>query len=281
MSAVTAEAGPWTRRFRNIRRLEVLRAAQVTPRMRRVTLGGEELAGIADGCNIKLLMPRDGGTPLCLPMKGHDGRPVHAPGEAPPVSRTFSVRRLDRALGELDVDILLHGQGIATDWARRAKPGDAIGLAGPGGPELRAAETYLIAGDQAALPAIAAMLETLPDTARGHVFIEIPDKAERQALRHPPAIAVAWLIGGGEPSPLIEAVTALPWPEGDVFAWIGAESTPTRHLRAYVREQRGLDRHRHLAIGYWKRGMNETEYHDRHDNDRDADYHAAARDAQR
>lgn len=273
----TTEAAPWTRRFRNIRRLQVLRAAQITPGMRRVTLGGEELAGIADGCNIKLLFPRDADTPLCLPLKGPDGRALYAPGEVPPVIRTYSVRTHDREAGELHVDFVMHGHGVASEWARRAQPGDPIGMAGPGGLTLRPSDAYVIAGDQTALPAISSMLEKLPADARGHAFIEIPDPAERQPLLHPPGIAVTWLIGRGEPSPLIEAVQSVPWPEGKVFAWIGAESLPTRVLRAYVREGRGLDRRQHLAIGYWKRGMSETEYKTRHDNDRDADYHATAR----
>lgn len=269
----TPGAAPWTRRFRNVRRLAVLRTEPVTPGMRRVVLGGEELAGIADGCNIKLLMPRDAETPFCLPLKGPDGRAAYAPGEVPPVIRTYSVRRIDRAAGELHIDFVLHGPGIASSWAQRARPGDPIGFAGPGGPSLRPADFYLIAGDQTALPAISAMLEALPPTARGQVFIEVPEAAERQDLAHPPGIALTWLLGGG----LAEAVESFPWPEGEVFAWIAAESTPTRRLRAHVREGRGLDRRHHLAVGYWKRGMSETDYHDKHDNDRDADYHATAR----
>lgn len=268
---------PWTRRFRNIRRLRVLRATQLTPGMRRVTLGGEELAGIADGPNLKLLLPRDADTPLDLPMKGPDGKPVHALGAVPPVIRTYSRRRLDHAAGELDVDFVLHGHGVASEWAARAQAGDPVGLAGPGGLTVRPSDFYLFAGDQTALPAIAAVLEALPADARGQAFIEVPDAVERQDLVHPPGVTLTWLVGHGGPSPLIAAVESMSWPEGKVFAWIGAESIPTRRLRAYVREGRGLDRREHLAIGYWKRGMSETEYKTKHDNDRDADYHATAR----
>lgn len=274
---MSGDPAPWTRRFRGIRELQVLRAEQLTPGMRRVVLGGPELTGIADGPNLKLLLPRDAATPFCLPMRGADGRAAYAEGQVPPVIRTYSARRVDRAAGELHVDFVIHGHGIASAWAERAQPGDRVGLAGPGGPSLRPAGFYLIAGDQSALPAIAAMLEKLPPDARGHALVEIPDAAERQVLRRPAGVALTWLVGGGQASPLIEAVESLPWPAGGVFAWIAGESTPTRRLRGYFREGRGLDRRQHLAIGYWKRGMNETEYHDRHDNDRDADYHATAR----
>ncbi len=274
---MTDAPAPWTRRYRNFRLLQVVRTERLTPGMRRVVVGGPEMEGISDGVNVKLLLPPDADTPLGLPMKGEDGRPAYASGAVPPVIRTYTNRRIDRAAGEMHIDFVLHGHGIASEWARRAKPGDPLGLAGPGGLTLRPSDSYLIAGDQTALPAIGSMLETLPGDARGHAFIEIPDEAERQPLVHPPGLAVTWLISRGGPSPLVEAVESLPWPEDRVFAWIGAESAPTRWLRAYVREKRGLDRRQHLAIGYWKRGMTETDYHDRHDNDRDADYHATAR----
>ena len=47
------------------------------------------------------------------------------------------------------------------------KPGDRIGVVGPGGGGLVEAEWYLFAGDETALPAIGRMLEHLPATAKG------------------------------------------------------------------------------------------------------------------
>lgn len=45
-----------------------------------------------------------------------------------------------------------------------------------------------------------------------------------------------------------------------------------RELRAYVRDERKLDRRSILAIGYWRIGMTETEYDKSFKNDRDEDY---------
>ncbi len=44
------------------------------------------------------------------------------------------------------------------------------------------ADWYLFAGDHTALPAISAMLEQLPATAKGLAFIEVPDAGKSQRL---------------------------------------------------------------------------------------------------
>ena len=46
-----------------------------------------------------------------------------------PVSREYTVRRYDPVAGELDVDVVVHAGGVASDWATgprrtaRARPG--------------------------------------------------------------------------------------------------------------------------------------------------------------
>ncbi|MFC0041677.1 siderophore-interacting protein [Actinomadura rayongensis] len=266
-------------RVPGLRVLTVLRAAALTPRMRRITLGGPEVAGFGTGPNVKLLFPPSGDPDPQWPTAGADGRPVWPPADRRPVMRTYTVRRHDPAAGEVDVDFVLHGDaGVASRWAAAARPGDVVGALGPGGRVLGPADHYVIAGDQTALPAIGAMIENLPAGARGQAVVEVPGPAEVQHLMPPPGVELTWLFGDGAgPGALAAAVRALPWPDGDVFAWVAGESASVRAIRSYVRDERGLPRGRVLAIGYWKRGLTETAYHDAHDNDRDADYYAAGR----
>lgn len=280
VSAVES-AQPWTTRFRNIRVLSVLRVANVTPLMRRVTLGGAEIEGIPDGPNIKLLIPPAGG---CVewPLKDAAGKPVWPHASSRPVVRTYTVRRHDRAAGELDVDFVLHDHhGVASDWARHARVGDSIGIGGPGGRSISPADAYVFAGDHSALPAVGRILEDMPRTARGHAFIEVPNAREEQKIDAPSGVSIHWLHRDGEEAgttgKLADAVKSLAWPAGNVFAWIGAESAATRDIRAFIKSERGLAKHQFLAIGYWKRGLSETAYHDEHDHDRGADYHEVAR----
>lgn len=267
---------PWTRRFRNIRFVEFVRARNVTPLMRRVTLGGAEAADLPLGPVLKLIIPPPGHDRVEWPAAT---KPLVWPEKAlQPAVRTYSVRSQDQARGEVDVDFVLHGDGPAAHWAATAKPGDPIGISVPSGREIAKAAWICIAGDHTAVPAITKMLETLPRETVGHAFIEVPGPAEEQPVDAPPGVAVTWMHTPPSRSTLTEAVKAVAWPDhGDVAVWVGAESETARAIRAYVRDERGVDRRRFLIIGYWKRGMSETAYGEKFDHDRDADYFAVVR----
>jgi NADPH-dependent ferric siderophore reductase len=261
-----------------MRVLEVMRVKRVTPLMQRVTLGGDEIHGIPEGPNIKLVIPPRGVKEPAWPIQGPDGKRTMPPGHPEPITRTYSLRRLDRAAGELDVDFVMHGSGVASNWAETAQPGDKIGIGGPGGPEVRPADWYLLAGDHTALPAISRILEHLPADARGQAFVEVPNANEEQDIQHPEGITLTWLHTG-DVDTLEKAVRAVPWSSAkSIYAWLAAESSVVRSLRQYVRDEKALPRDRFLSIGYWRRGMSEPEYHEKLDHDRVEDFYEAIRD---
>lgn len=163
-----------------------------------------------------------------------------------------------------------------------SRPIDVVGIGGPGGRTVSPAGFYLLAGDHTALPAISAILEKLPADACGHAFIQVPDATEEQSLTRPAGMSLTWLHDAASmpphTTPLEDAVRAMPWPSDQImFAWIGCESSTVRALKSFVRDERGLDRRNFLAIGYWRRGMTETAYHEAYNNDRDEDYYKALR----
>mgnify|MGYP000078826373 FL=1 len=269
-------AKPWTGRFRQIRVVRLLRARNVTPAMRRVTLGGPELEDLPRGPNLKLLIPPRGHNRIEWPAAA---KPLVWPDKALlPAIRTYTVRRHDPATGEIEVDFVLHGEGPAASWAASAQPGDVIGISAPGGREIAAAPWVCIAGDHTAVPAVTRMLETLPRETAGHAFIEVPGPEEEQPVEAPPGLRVTWLHAPPGRSGLAAAVRGVPSPgHGDIAFWVGAESETARALRAHIRDERGVERRRFLVIGYWKRGMTETAYGEKFDHDRDEDYFAVAR----
>jgi len=262
------------------RTLQVLRTERVTPRMARVTLGGEELAGFpGEGPDqrIKLFFPVPGQRRPAMP-RASSGGPVWPPGEPRPVIRSYTVRRFDAAAGELDVDFVLHGaRGPAAAWAAAAAPGDWVGVSDPGGryrPDPGAA-AHLVIGDESALPAIATVLDALgPPPAGGpppggapagvpvgvpvEVFVEVADAAEEQPLTVGPTTRVHWLHRGSERpgAPLVEAVTSAALPPGvdpaACQAWLSAEATAVRDIRAHLLDERGLSRRMVYATGYWR-----------------------------
>ena len=112
--------------------------------------------------------------------------------------RNFTVRAFDPARATIDVDFYLHGDlGRASAWGSRAQPGDLVGYAGPRThwePD-PAAEWVLLAADETGLPALLAILETLPAGLPVFAFAEVEDEGERQAVaergRRRPALGLA------------------------------------------------------------------------------------------
>lgn len=229
----------------------VVRTEQLTPHMIRVVLG--DLAGFVPNgftdAYVKLLFPVPGVTyPEPFDMK--QIRAEH-PREEWPRMRTYTVRAHDEQAGELTIDFVYHGdEGLAGPWARNARPGDELRFAGPGGAYAPGdeADWHLLAGDESALPAIAAILRELPSGADVRVFVEVADAAEEQDL---PA---TWLHRDGTPDLLARAVAKATLPEGRVEAWLAGERSSMVALRAHLLEDRGFDRGRVRPTTYWRRG---------------------------
>lgn len=246
--------------FRQMR-IEAVRS--LTPHMRRITLRGEELERFAHGgLHVRLLFPAEGTAGgRWWPVMGEDGRPAWPQGVARPQARVYTIRHIDTARGLIDIDMVVHGStsGPGSIFAETAKPGDVIGMTGPGGGTIGHADRYLLAGDETALPAILRILEELPASAEATAFIEVSDAKEEQAVRTAARLNLTWLHRNGrEPGTttlLPDAVRAAGWSPGEGgFAWIGCEHAAFRALRKYLREERHMPRDNHLVVAYWRRG---------------------------
>lgn len=252
------------------RMLYVRSTQQLSPQLRRVVLAGPQLADFpdnSDGAHIKLLLARHGQREPVLPTLGPDG-PVWPPADVRPIARTYSVAHYDKRAGTLAVDFVLHDDdGPASRWARHAKPGDAIGVAGPGGPPRHQPEAdfFVLFGDPSALAGLAAVLAALPAKARGAAYIEVPASSEIRQLVHPPGVAVHWLVRAnkraGASRLLLHAARRLAWPPGQVSVTLAGESTQVVALRRYLVEERGLPRETMYAVPYWKDMLSEEAYH--------------------
>lgn len=118
-----------------VRRLTVQRIDAVSPHFLRIRFAGEALHDFVSASfddHAKLMLPAQPGQPLVLPQPGPDGLAL-PPGAGKPVMRDYTPRQFDRAAGTLDIEFVLHGDGVASRWAEAAKPGDEVGLGGPRG----------------------------------------------------------------------------------------------------------------------------------------------------
>lgn len=249
----------------NFRALRLRAARDITPRMRRLTFAGPDLGRFeAEMLHVKLLIPEDGAGGGA---QGEPRWPVLSPsGQAvfegcALTRRTYTIRRIDAASGELDIDFVRHGDASpGSRFAARARPGDWLGITGPGGGTIPLQEWSLLAGDETALPAIARVLEAAPPAAQGVALIEVADAAEIQPLRHPPGFSLRWLPrdGAAHGAPLLQAVCATPWPEqGAVSAWAACEARTARALRERWGADPRLPRGQFRAAAYWREGLAE------------------------
>ncbi|MER7913907.1 siderophore-interacting protein [Streptomyces sp. NPDC096068] len=242
----------------------VVHTERITPHMVRLVLGGAGLDGFDAGeytdHYVKLLFA-PGGVTYPEPFDMERIR-EEFPREQWPTTRTYTVRAWDPERRELTIDFVVHGdEGLAGPWAARAEAGDTVRFLGPGGgyaPD-EAADWHLLAGDESALPAIAAALERLPAGARAHAFVEIADAAEEQKLETEAGIDVTWLHRGDRPvgEALVEAVRALDFPAGDVHAFVHGEAGFVKELRRHLRLDREVPRERLSISGYWRLGKSD------------------------
>lgn len=237
--------------------LTVLRTEELTPHMQRVYLGGPGFADFEPAeytdSYVKLIFG-----------SGDDE-----------IKRTYTVRSVDAAAREIAIDFVVHGdEGVAGPWAARVEPGEEISMYGPSGaysprPD---ADWHLFAGDESAIPAIAAAVESLPEDAIAKVFIEIADRKDEIYLETLAVVDVHWIHRGapsntvgeekaGDNAPLIAAVRETEWLPGQAQVFIHGEAQAVMHnLRGYIRKERGVPAEWASISGYWRRGRTEENF---------------------
>lgn len=264
---------------RPVHTFAVVRTEKLTDHMVRVVLGG---TGYDTFCPsqftdsyVKVVFVRPGidvdALPQPLTLDSFDG----LTDEERPVIRTLTVRRADPVAREIAIDVSVHGDhGVVGPWATGAQPGQPVYLMGPNGAYAPdpAADWHLLAGDESALPAIAAALEALPPDAVGKAFIEVAGPDDEIALTAPQGVQLNWLHRGGradlvgqdragDNAPLVEAVTTTLWLPGQVQVFIHGEAQAVMHnLRPYIRREREVEAKWTSISGYWRRGRTEETF---------------------
>jgi NADPH-dependent ferric siderophore reductase len=241
------------------RTAEVRAVEDLTPRMRRVTFGGDDLEGLVidqPAASVRLLLPGAGETELVMPT--WNGNEFRLPDGARPTIRTFTPWHLRPDRRELDLGVVLHGTGAASEWARDARPGDPVAIAGPGrGYAIDAdASSFLLAGDETALPAISQLLEALPKHARVSVLIEIATPEGRLELPAHPAISTQWVEqrDGAPPGDALIAAIENAEISADARIWAAGEAAAVQRIRRHLFETREIPRVQTTVRGYWKHG---------------------------
>ena len=233
------------------RRLQVMRVVDITPRMRRITLGGPELAGfvsLGSDDHIKLLFPQNAAEQAAL-----ESPTFSIKGDGPqPAMRDYTPRRFDLDTGELDIDFVLHGDGPASTWAEQAQVGQHLHIGGPRAsmivPDIF--DSYLLIGDETALPAIGRRLEELPAGRKVLAVIEIADAAEQQTLESAADVEIIWVLRGQDD--LLDVVRNLTLPGGTLYSFVATETRLSRQVRRVLLETHKVNEEYLKAVGYWR-----------------------------
>lgn len=261
--------------------LTVKAARRLTPHLVRLTLGGDGFEAFrgrwaekgATDQYLKLLFADPA---LGLePPYDMDALRERLPPEQMPVTRTYTVRSVDEAAGTVDVDFVVHGAegdddaGLAGPWAASLPVGQQVAFHGPGGmyrPD-PGADWHLLAGDESALPAIAAALEDLAATAPaavGVALVEVAGPEDELDLTAPAGVEVRWLHRGGpftpETSLFAAALEGLDWREGRVQVFVHGEREQVKRARAHLTDVRGIDRRALSVSAYWAHGRAEDAF---------------------
>lgn len=275
----------------------VSEVSRLSPSMIRITCTGPEFEHFGPcryDIRIKLILP--------VPERGFADFPTGAdwwdewrqlPVERQNPIRTYTVRAFRPETAELDIDLVQHGiNGPASAWASEVRVGDPVAVLGPnrryvgdaGGVEFvppPPGTPMLLAGDETALPAIAAILEQVPADVRGKAIIEVPYPGDRIELIKPAGVSVEWLVRDGRPigQPMLdcfadhaaemfggqtgpaaaEPIDDLdpelePWevPEQGSYAWIAGEAAMVRALRRLLVNDLGVPKSSVAFMGYWR-----------------------------
>ncbi|MGP4011293.1 siderophore-interacting protein [Streptomyces sp. 4N124] len=266
--------------------LHVVRTLRLGPSLVRVTFAGDELRDFHSNGrdqSLSLFLPHPGQTEPAVPIELGDGwwqgwREL--PDDVRAVMRSYTLRALRREPDEIDIDFVLHGvepgaavpAGPASRWASRACAGDRVLLLGPAVADNRAirfrppADTDLVViwGDETAVPAVSAIVESLPAGTRARVWLEVHHAGDIQDLVTEADADITWLVRA-EGSPMaLDAVRADQLPPAErPYVWIAGESGCVKQLRRHFVGERGIDRRRVTFVGYWRQGLTEEQLRER------------------
>lgn len=179
-----------------------------------------------------------------------------------PARRRYTIRSWDPELRVLTLDFVVHGDsGVGGPWAAQAKPGDVLVFEGPGSgyapdPD---ADWHLLVGDESALPAIAASLESMGDDASVFVRLVCDGPEHEIDVAGPSGMDLAWLRRSGDRETdtalMVDAVRAIDFPAGRVQAFVHGEADEIRALRRHLLGERGLSRADMSCSPYWRHDM--------------------------
>jgi NADPH-dependent ferric siderophore reductase len=238
----------------------VLGRRQLSAHLATVTLGDLDdyaTTGIPDEY-VRVLIPPVGAE-LALPQIDEKWNITYAEGAVEPDFRVYTIsdHRVVDGRTQIDLDIALHDQGVGSDWVRRCRRGDQVGLIEPHG--LYAAPDdvpwQLLVADITGLPAVARILRGLSPQQEAVVHVVLTDPADEIALPSPADVDVTWQVVAKDTDicgALADAVTSRELPTSGRYVWLAGEARASRAVRRHLRRELGWPQSDFYTCGYWQ-----------------------------
>ncbi|WP_237485757.1 siderophore-interacting protein [Vibrio hippocampi] len=215
---------------------------ELSSHLRRIVVTGDSLADFPEdqqGSYVKVFLPQD--------ESGEHKK------------RSYTIRQFDKQSHSLHLDFVINRhQGPATDWAKQAKVGDPVGIAGPGPLKLTNFQhhSYLLVADLTSMNAINGYVPRFPSGTTVKAIISVPTRSDVIDLDYDSSSNTHWHIEDETEQTLVELVTetATSMPQ-DSHVFMGLEAGAIRALRPVLQEQLGFSRLNIFAVGYWKQGV--------------------------
>lgn len=248
----------------------VVGAERIGPGFVRVTFGGglERFRPVGPDQFVYVLVPPPGRAELVI---GTDFRWTdyeELPEVDRPVGAYYTVRHHRPEVGELDCDVFLHEPaGHASTWAASAAAGAPAALWGPrtAWDPPQGTTRWLLVADETGVPAVAAVLESLPAGADVTVLLELSD------ARDAGPVGGTRLLRTGRPAGttdlLVDAVRSLDLDPVGLYAWGGAEGRAMRDVRRHLRATVGLTREQVSMTPYWRHARHADDVEDDGEDD--------------
>lgn len=234
---------------------QVSQVVDLSPHLRRIILTGEALSDFSQeqiGAYVKVLLPSTNKTNLNFNKKEENVE----------IKRSYTIQNFNPDTKELSLDFVINcHDGPASNWAKAAKIGDKLKIAGPGPRKLTnlSASSYLFIGDLTSINAIVAYNKMIPTNAISYIFITVPTKQDipkDNINMFAGSTSIHWIIDNGldeYSNQLLEKLITLPKLPTDTQVFIGAEAHQVRITRNYLSDEHNLNNF--AASAYWKKGV--------------------------
>ena len=234
---------------KQVRKANVLSTQQITPHLQRIIVGSDDFKDLTSeyiGNYVKVLFPKNGKVDFNLKTA---------------CMRSYTIRHVDAQTGALTLDFVINmHQGPATNWAKIAKVGDALGIAGPGPKKLDnyTHPHYILLGDLTSVNAIKGYVQQLPEAAKIDAFVHAPtdqDIIDLETNRD-----INWLITNNADTAMLSALKNLHITEQPPIVFMALEAGLVRTVKTLLTEQLNIPRGNIVSSGYWKKGVDSEGY---------------------